>query len=323
MSLRSVLIGCGSYLPEKILTNEEISQLVDTSPEWIVQRSGIERRHIAAKGEFTSDLATHAARDALHQGGLTADSIDMVLVATTTPDRVFPSVATKVQANLGMTQGFAFDIQAVCGGFVYALSVADAMIKAGTARRALVIGAETMSRIVDWTDRGTCCLFGDGAGAVILEGQSSEQAGERGVLGTNLYSDGRYEDILYVDGGPSLSQSSGVIKMAGREVFRHATLKMANAVTSILEKHNLSSLDLDWLIPHQANKRIMDGIAHHLSLPESKMVCTVQDHGNTSAASIPLAMAVAFKDGRLQPGQLILCDALGAGLTWASALIRL
>lgn len=320
---RSVLRGGGGYLPQKIITNEELSQQVETSDEWIRQRTGILQRHVAAEGEFTSDLATQAARDALKETGLEASTFDMILVATSTPDRIFPSVATKVQANLGMEQGFAFDIQAVCGGFIYALSVADALISQGKARRALVIGAETMSRIVDWTDRGTCCLFGDGAGAVILEAQTVEEAQDRGIWGTNLYSDGRFEDILYVDGGPSRTRSSGVIKMLGREVFRHATLKMASAVTNLLKEKNLDPQEIDWLIPHQANKRIIDSMAHHLNLPEEKVIYTVQDHGNTSAASIPLAMSVAFKDGRLKPGQLILCEALGAGLTWGAALIRL
>jgi len=323
MAKRSRIVGCGAYLPGSVVTNHDLmARGVETTDEWIVQRTGIRCRHIAADGEMTSDLAAAAARAALSHAGLDAGAIDCVVVATTTPDNTFPSTATKVQAALGMTRGFALDVQAVCSGFVYALSVADNFIKAGQATRALVIGAETFSRLLDWQDRTTCVLFGDGAGAVVLEAADGKGAADRGVLSTHLHSDGRFYDLLYVDGGPSSTATTGHVRMHGQEIFRHAVTKLSEVVEEALIANGLEPTDVDWLVPHQANQRIIDGIARKLKLPSSKVVLTVDKHGNTSAASIPLALAEAVHDGRIKRGDLILMEAIGGGLTWGSALVR-
>ncbi|MCR9214928.1 MAG: ketoacyl-ACP synthase III [Proteobacteria bacterium] len=320
---RSVITATGSYLPERILTNEELSQMVDTTDEWIVSRSGIKQRHIAADGELTSDLATHAAKAALEMAGLEPNDIDLIVLATATPDETFPATATVVQENLGMTGGFAFDIQAVCTGFLYALATADNFVKSGQANRALVIGSETFSRIIDWTDRTTCVLFADGAGAIVLEAQEGEgTSDDRGILTSHLHSDGGKHDLLYVDGGPSSTQSTGFLRMEGKEVFRHAVTNLASVVHEALEATGLTTADIDWLIPHQANKRIIDGTGRKLKLPSEKVVLTVHKHGNTSAASVPLALDEAVRDGRVKPGQLLLLEAMGGGFTWGSALVR-
>jgi 3-oxoacyl-[acyl-carrier-protein] synthase-3 len=320
---RSVITATGSYLPKRILTNDELSKMVDTSDEWIVARSGIKQRHIAADGELTSDLATHAATAALEMAGLTADDIDLIVLATATPDETFPATATVVQKNLGMTRGFAFDIQAVCTGFLYALATADNFVKSGQANRALVIGAETFSRILDWEDRTTCVLFADGAGAIVLEAE--EGAGtsdDRGILTSHLHSDGDKHDLLYVDGGPSSTQTTGYLRMEGREVFRHAVNNLASVVHEAMEATGLKTEDIDWLVPHQANKRIIDGTGRKLKLDPEKVVLTVDKHGNTSAASVPLALDEAVRDGRIKRGDLLLLEAMGGGFTWGSALVR-
>jgi 3-oxoacyl-[acyl-carrier-protein] synthase-3 len=313
----------GHYLPERVVPNAEFEKTLDTSDEWIRARSGIERRHFAAEGETTSMMGANAARKALADAGLTADDIDAVIVATSTADLTFPSAATMVQADLGMTQGFAFDVQAVCAGFIYALSNANALIVSGQAKRVLVIGAETFSRIMDWTDRGTCVLFGDGAGALILEAQ--ESAGtkdDRGILSVDLNSDGRHKDILYVDGGVS-TQTTGFLRMQGKEVFRHAVEKLASTARTALEKAGLEESDIDWIVPHQANIRIIQGTAKKLGLPMENVVVTVQDHGNTSAASIPLAMSVGKERGQLKPGDVVVTEAIGGGLAWGAVALRL
>ncbi|MCG8490500.1 MAG: ketoacyl-ACP synthase III [Sneathiellales bacterium] len=320
---RSVIVGTGSYLPERVLTNEELSRMVDTTDEWIVARSGIRERRIAADGELTSDLATKAAEAALEAAGLTADDIDLVLLATATPDETFPATATTVQKNLGMTKGFAFDVQAVCTGFIYALATADNFVKAGQANRALVIGAETFSRIIDWEDRTTCVLFADGAGAVILEASEEEGTNrDRGILTSHLHADGNHHDLLYVDGGPSSTQTTGYLRMAGREVFKHAVNNLASVVGEALEATDLKAEDIDWLIPHQANKRIIDGTGRKLKMDPAKVVVTVDRHGNTSAASVPLALDEAVRDGRIKRGDVLLLEAMGGGFTWGSALVR-
>lgn len=320
---RSVITATGSYLPKRILTNEELSTMVDTTDEWIVARSGIKQRHIAADGELTSDLATHAAKSALEMAGLMADDIDLIVLATATPDETFPATATVVQKNLGMTHGFAFDIQAVCTGFLYALATADNFIKAGQANRALVIGAETFSRILDWEDRTTCVLFADGAGAIVLEAEEGAgNSDDRGVLTSHLHSDGDKHDLLYVDGGPSSTQTTGYLRMEGREVFRHAVNNLASVVHEAMEATGLTTDDIDWLIPHQANKRIIDGTGRKLKLDPEKVVLTVDKHGNTSAASVPLALDEAVRDGRIKRGDLLLLEAMGGGFTWGSALVR-
>jgi 3-oxoacyl-[acyl-carrier-protein] synthase III len=324
MNLRSHVVGCGGYLPERTVTNAELAARLDTSDEWIVQRTGIRQRHIAAPGELTSDLALHAARRALEQAGLTGADIDLIVLATATPDSTFPATATKVQTGLGMTHGCAFDIQAVCSGFIYALATADNFIRSGQARRALVIGAETFSRILDWEDRATCVLFGDGAGAVVLAAQRDEGGGaqERGLLSTHLHSDGAHYNILYVDGGPSSTGTTGFLRMQGKEVFRHAVHRLAEVVDEALAANRLTARDLDWLVPHQANRRIIDSMGKKLGLPPEKVVITIDRHANTSAASVPLALAEAAGDGRIKPGQLVLMEALGGGLTWGASLVR-
>jgi len=321
--IRSVVVGCGAYLPERVLTNAELAGMVDTSDEWIRERTGIAQRHIAADGQNTSDLATRAAASALEQAGLKASDIDLIVLATATPDDTFPATACRVQAELGVSRGAAFDIQAVCSGFIYALATADNFIKAGQAKNALVIGAETFSRLLDWTDRGTCVLFGDGAGAVVLQAQAGQgTSADRGILTTHLHADGRFRDLLYVDGGPSSTKTVGHLRMAGREVFRHAVVNLASVVNEALEAAGLSQGDIDWLVPHQANKRILDGTARKLNIDPARVVVTVDRHGNTSAASVPLALAEATRDGRIKPGNIVLMEAMGGGFTWGSALAR-
>lgn len=320
---RSVVVASGAYLPERTLTNDELSRLLDTSDEWIAERTGIRERRIAADGELTSDLAVRAARAALADGGIEAGDVDLVVLATSTPDETFPATATRVQAALGMTRGAAFDIQAVCTGFVYALAVADNFIRLGQVETALVIGAETFSRILDWSDRGTCVLFGDGAGALVLRGgEGTGTVADRGILSTHLHSDGRGHDLLYVDGGPSSTQTAGKLRMHGKEVFRHAVVKLADVLTEALEANGVTAADVDWIVPHQANLRIMVGTARRLGLGEDKLIVTIDRHANTSAASIPLALAEASRDQRLAPGQLVLLEAIGGGLTWGSCLLR-
>ena len=321
--IRSVVQGCGAYLPKKIVTNDDLAKKIDTSDEWIQQRTGIKQRHIAAEGEFTSHLAIEASKRALRHAGLKGTDLDLIVLATATPDETFPATATTVQKSLGMTRGAAFDVQAVCAGFVYGLSVADSMIKGGLASTALVIGAETFSRILDWRDRGTCVLFGDGAGAVVLRGMSAKgTAADRGILASALHSDGRQHDILYVDGGPSSTRTTGHLRMEGREVFRHAVINMAAVVGEVLAKAGLEAKDIDWLVPHQANKRIIDGTGRKLGLPPERVVVTVDKHANTSAASIPLALDVAVKDGRIKKGDLLLLEGIGGGLAWGASLLR-
>lgn len=323
MTRRSVIVGTGHYLPDRVIENSWFEEKLETSDEWIRARTGIERRHFAAEGQTTSDLATRAARAALDRAGLTPDDLDGIVLATSTPDFTFPAVATMVQAGLGMSRGFAFDVQAVCAGFVFALANADAMIRAGQADRVLVIGAETFSRIMDWTDRSTCVLFGDGAGAVVLEAQ--EGAGgsdDRGILSSDLNSDGRYRELLYVDGGVSTTGTAGQLRMQGNLVFRHAVDKLAKTAHTALDKAGLTADQVDWLVPHQANLRIIGATAQKMGLPIEKVVLTVADHGNTSAASIPLALAVADAEGRFKPGDVIVTEAIGGGLSWGSVILR-
>jgi len=322
-AIRSVVLGCGSYLPERILTNAELATRIDTSDEWIVQRTGIRERHVAAEGEFTSHLAIKAARAALHHARLDPQAIDLIVLATSTPDNTFPATAVAVQHGLGINHGVAFDLQAVCSGFVFALATADNFLRTGSCKRALVIGAETFSRILDWSDRGTCVLFGDGAGAVVLEAQTEQgKSSDRGVLTTHLRSDGRHKSKLYVDGGPSSTQTVGLLRMEGREVFKHAVGMITDVIVDAFNATGLTADDIDWFIPHQANKRIIDASAHKLHIAPQKVVLTVDLHGNTSAASIPLALAVAVKDGRVKKGDLVLFEAMGGGFTWGSALVR-
>jgi 3-oxoacyl-[acyl-carrier-protein] synthase III len=320
---RSVILGCGGYLPSQVLTNSELALKVNTSDEWIVQRTGIHERRIAAAGELTSDMAIHAARAALAHARVDAQSIDLIVLATSTPDNTFPATAVSVQAALGITHGAAFDLQAVCSGFVYALATADGLIKTGAFSRALVIGSETFSRILDWTDRSTCVLFGDGAGAVVVDGQ--DQPGtrdDRGILTVRLRSDGRHKSKLYVDGGPSSTGTVGHLRMEGREVFRHAVAMITDVVEDAFKVTGYTAEDVDWFIPHQANKRIIDGSAHKLGIAPAKVVITVDRHGNTSAASIPLALADAVADRRVKRGDLLLLEAMGGGFTWGAALVR-
>ncbi len=320
---RSVVMGCGSYLPQKIVTNEELSERVDTTDAWIVARTGIHERRIAAEGQFTSHLATEAANRALAAAGIAAEDIDLIVLATATPDSTFPASATRVQAAIGAHSAFAFDVQAVCAGFVYALNVADNFLRLGQAERALVIGAETFSRILDWEDRGTCVLFGDGAGAVVLESQ--EGAGgntDRGVLSCHLHSDGRFYDLLYVDGGPSSTQTAGHLKMSGQEVFKHAVSKLASVLEEALEATGIGPEDVDWFVPHQANRRIIEAMARKLGITGEKVILTVGRHANTSAASIPLALDEAVIDRRIKRGDIVLLEAIGGGLSWGAAVIR-
>jgi 3-oxoacyl-[acyl-carrier-protein] synthase-3 len=325
MAIRSVVKGCGAYLPKQIVTNHDLAATMDTTHEWIVERTGIHQRHVAAEGEMTSDLATQAASQALQRAGIQADNIDLIVLATTTADDTFPAAAVTVQKKLGAHNAFAFDVQAVCSGFVYALSVADNFIRCGQIKTALVIGAETMSRLLDPTDRGTAVLFGDGAGALVLQAEQnadSESFSQRGILSTHLYSDGRCRDALYVDGGPGRGGSIGYIRMQGREVMKCAVEKIGDAVKKALEFHGLTPQDIDWFVPHQANIRIINAVAKHFDLPPERVVITVDKHANTSAASIPLALAQAEADGKILTGQLVVIEAMGGGFTWGSALIR-
>ncbi|MDO5657479.1 MAG: beta-ketoacyl-ACP synthase III [Paracoccus sp. (in: a-proteobacteria)] len=321
--IRSVIRATGHYLPERVVENSWFEERLETSDAWIRERTGIERRHFAAEGEMTSDLGLHAARAALENAGLGADDIDAIVLATSTPDLTFPAVATMVQARLGMARGFAFDVQAVCAGFVFALANADALIRSGQAQRVLVIGAETFSRIMDWSDRSTCVLFGDGAGAVVLEAAKGEgHSADRGILASDLNSDGNFRELLYVDGGVSSTGTAGSLRMQGNLVFRHAVEKLAKTARATLEKAGLEAGDIDWLVPHQANARIITSTAQKMGLPMERVVLTVADHGNTSAASIPLALSVADREGRFREGDLILTEAIGGGLSWGSVLLR-
>jgi 3-oxoacyl-[acyl-carrier-protein] synthase-3 len=321
--LRSVVLGCGSYLPDRVLTNQELATSVETSDEWIVQRTGIRQRHIAADGEVTSDLALQAARAALGNAHVDPQSIDLIVLATSTPDNTFPASAVTVQSGLGITRGAAFDLQAVCSGFVFGLATVDGLLRTGTYKRALVIGSETFSRILDWTDRTTCVLFGDGAGAVVIEAQQQPGTREdRGILTTHLRSDGRHKSKLYVDGGPSSTKTVGYLRMEGRAVFKHAVAMITDVIEDAFRATGYTATDVDWFVPHQANQRIIDDSARKLGIAPEKVVSTVGLHGNTSAASIPLALNVAVKDGRIKKGDLVLFEAMGGGFTWGSALVR-
>jgi 3-oxoacyl-[acyl-carrier-protein] synthase-3 len=321
--IRSVIRGVGAHLPKRIMTNDDLSRLVDTSDTWIRERTGIEQRHIADEGELTSDLGIAASRQALVRAGIDPVDIDLVVCATSTPDRTFPATGVRIQHGLGISKGAAFDVQAVCSGFVYALAIADNFLKAGQFKRAIVVGAETFSRILDWTDRGTCVLFGDGAGAVVLEAQSQlGSRDDRGILSTRICSDGRFEELLYVDGGPGSTKTTGHLRMNGREVFRHAVQKISGVIEETLVMSGYAPDEVDLYVPHQANKRILDGIANRLHIPHEKIVFTLAKHGNTSAASIPLALNQAFEDHRLAEGRLVLMEAMGGGLTWGAALAR-
>jgi 3-oxoacyl-[acyl-carrier-protein] synthase-3 len=318
--LRAVIAGIGSYLPERIMTNAEMAEIVDTSDEWIVDRSGIRQRHVAAEGEYTSDLAINAGQNALDHAGITIDAIDMIIVATTTPDETLPSTAVKVQAALGMERGAAFDIQAACSGFVYGLSICDSFIKSGQANTILLIGAETLTRVIDWEDRTTCVLFGDGAGAVVVQGM--EDAGDRGIVATELRSDGRQHDILYADGGPSTTGTAGAIRMKGKDVFRQAVNNLSGVIVDVLAKTDFEQSDIDLLVPHQANKRIIDSVGKKMGMSGDQVLITIADHGNTSAASVPLAMDQAVRDGRIKEGDILLLEAMGAGLTWGACVLK-
>lgn len=321
--IRSVIAGCGSALPQRVMTNADLSKIVDTSDEWIVERSGIKSRHIAGDGETTRSLGTEAARRALAHAGLEAADVDLIIVATATPDNTFPATATLIQADLGITRGAAFDVQAVCSGFVYGLTVADAMIKAGQAHCVLVIGSETFSRILDWSDRTTCVLFGDGAGAMVLKGaRVADSNASPGILISRIRSDGRYNDKLYVDGGPSTTKTVGHLRMEGREVFKHAVVNIASVMDEAMVEAGVKPDEVDWFVPHQANRRILEGTARKLGIPEDRIVMTLDRHGNTSAASIPLAFDAAVKDGRIKKGELVLFEAMGGGFTWGAVLAR-
>ena len=322
MPRKAKITGIGSYLPDEVVSNDDLSKILDTSDEWITTRSGIKQRHRAADGEATSDIALAAAQQALSHAGITAGDIDMIIVSTTTPDLTFPATAALVQKKLGISHGAAFDVQAVCSGFVYGLSVASAMVETGQAERALLIGAETMTRLLDWEDRATAVLFGDGGGAVVLEATDINAETEPHIIGSYLRSDGNLTDLLYVDGGPSTTGSTGKLRMQGREVYRHAVGNIAEAINSLLQRHELTVGDIDWFVPHQANKRIIDGVAKKIGLPAEKTVVTVQSHANTSAASIPLALHELLKSGRVSSGDLIMLEAMGGGLTWGANLIR-
>jgi len=324
VTLRSVIVGAGCYLPERTLTNAELATMVDTSDDWIVQRTGIRERHIAADGELTSDLGIKAAQAALADAGLNPQDIDLIVCATSTPDNTFPATAVSIQAGLGITGGFAFDLQAVCSGFVYGLGTVDGMLRAGLAKRALLVGAETFSRILDWTDRTTCVLFGDGAGAVVIEAQDQPGAmTDRGILTTHLRSDGRHKLKLYVDGGPSSTQTVGHLRMEGKEVFKHAVSMITDVIRDAFRATGYTAEDLDWFVPHQANRRIIDGSVIKLGLDPAKVIITVDRHGNTSAASIPLALCTGIADGRIKRGDLVMFEAMGGGFTWGASLVRM
>lgn len=318
MNLRSVVLGVGSALPKRRVTNEELAERVETSDQWIVERTGIRSRYVAGEGETTASLATEAAKRALDHAGVDAKDIGLIVLATATPDQTFPSSATKVQAALGINDCIAFDVHAVCTGFLYALSVADSMLRSGNASKALVIGAETFSRILDWEDRTTCVLFGDGAGALVLSAEETDH----GILATRLHADGRHNDLLFVDGGPSTTGTVGKVRMKGREVFRHAVVNLAQVLNEVLEAAGLTSADVDWVVPHQANARILDATAKKLGLPSEKVIVTVDEHANTSAASVPLAFDKAIKDGRIQRGDIVVLEAMGGGFTWGAAALR-
>ena len=318
MSVHSVVLGVGSALPQRRVSNDELAQTVDTTDAWIVERTGIRSRYLAGDGETTASLATDAARKALDHAGVAATDIDLIILATATPDQTFPSSATKVQAELGIDDCIAFDVHAVCTGFLYALSVADSMLRSGGAKKALVIGAETFSRILDWDDRGTCVLFGDGAGALVLSAEETDG----GILATRLHADGRHNDLLFVDGGPSTTGTVGKLRMKGREVFRHAVVNLAAVLNEVLTAANLTAADVDWVVPHQANARILDATARKLGLPPEKVVVTVDEHANTSAASVPLAFDTAVKDGRIKRGDIVVLEAMGGGFTWGAAALR-
>ncbi len=320
--IRSVLRGSGSALPAKVVSNAELAERIDTSDEWIVERTGIRQRYIAGEGETTSSLATQAAEKALEAAGIDAGAIDLIVLATATPDHTFPASATQVQHALGCGGGIAFDVQAVCSGFLYALATADSMLRTGLAERALVIGAETFSRILDWEDRTTCVLFGDGAGAVVLEAQEVDEGGP-GILATRLHAAGEHKELLYVDGGPSTTGTVGKLRMKGREVFRHAVVNLADVLNEVLEETGFTAEDIDWVVPHQANARILDATARKLGLPPEKVIVTVDRHANTSAASVPLALDVAVRDGRIKPGDLVMFEAMGGGFTWGASLARM
>jgi 3-oxoacyl-[acyl-carrier-protein] synthase-3 len=320
---RSVVLGCGSYLPSRVVTNADLSGMVDTSDEWIVQRTGIRERRLAAEGETTSDMGIKAARAALAAAGVEPTAIDLVVLATSTPDNTFPASAVAIQAGLGIAQGAAFDLQAVCSGFIFSLASADALLRSGAFKRALVIGSETFSRILDWTDRTTCVLFGDGAGAVVLEAQAqSGNRGDRGILTSHLRSDGRHRSKLYVDGGPSSTGTVGHVRMEGRAVFKHAVAMISDVIEEAFAATGYTAEDIDWFVPHQANKRIIDDSAEKLGISPEKVILTVEKHGNTSAASIPLALSVGVADGRIKRGDLVLLEAMGGGFTWGAALVR-
>ena len=321
--IRSVIRGVGAYLPKRIMTNDDFSRIVDTTDAWITERTGIKQRHIAAEDELTSDLGIAAAKQALVRSGIAPGDIDLIICATATPDRTFPATAVRIQAGLGITNGAAFDVQAVCSGFVYAMTTADNFLKTGLFKRAIVVGAETFSRILDWSDRGTCVLFGDGAGAVVLEAQPQKGTREdRGILAARIRSDGRYEDLLYVDGGPSTTGTVGHLRMEGREVFKHAVAMITDVIEDVFTQGGITAAELDWFVPHQANRRIIDASARKLGIAEHKVVVTVDRHGNTSAASVPLALAEAAGDGRIKKGDLVLLEAMGGGFTWGAVLLR-
>ena len=322
MSLKAIVTGCGAYLPEKIVTNDDLSQMVDTSDEWIRERTGIRERHVAAEGQYTSDLAVEAAKVAMERADVGPDDIDLIVVATTTPDLTFPATAAIVQAKLGVNQGAAFDLQAVCTGFVYAISTAEKFLTSGQHKRALVIGAETFSRILDWEDRATCVLFGDGAGAFVMEAVKEEDANERGVIASYLRSDGRLVDLLYVDGGVSSTREAGHVRMQGNKVFREAVNRISEAMETVSQKAGISPTDIDWFVPHQANERIIQGVVKKLDLRSDQVISTIAQQGNTSAASIPLAYVQGVEDGRITPGDLVMLEAMGGGLTWGAALLR-
>jgi len=323
MARRSFVLGTGSYLPERVLTNAQLAETVDTSDEWIRERTGIGQRHIAAEGEVTSDIAAAAARRALEAAGVDASEIDLIVLATTTPDRTFPATATAVQFKLGVTRGAAFDVQAVCSGFLFALATADSLLRQGLFNRAIVIGAETFTRIIDWSDRGTCVLFGDGGGAVVIEAREGEFAADEGIITHHIRTDGSKADLLYVDGGVSSTGTIGHVRMEGNRVFRHAVANISSAIEAVLEETGLAAADIDWFVPHQANKRILDGVARRLDIPEEKVIITIDQHANTSAGSIPLALDHAVRTGRARPGDLILFEAMGGGFSWGASLLRL